>query len=371
MKKFIKQKQPSKRDSLYSASQWKLIWWKFCKHKTARISGFIVLLFLLFALFAGFLAPGDPNKTNQNLTYAPIQSVRLFKDGSLFLHVRDYNVSIEPKAMRRVYSESATDVVALGFFVKGPNYRLFGLFESNTHLFGPKNPEQQVFLLGTDRLGRDVLTRTLYGSQICLSIGLVGVLLSLCIGVVLGGISGYYGNYVDTIIQRTIEFLRSIPTIQLWMALAAALPLNWPPLRVYFFITIILSLISWTGMARVVRGRFMQLREEDFVMAASLDGASKKHIMFKHMLPAFYSHIIATITLDIPNMILAETALSFLGLGLRAPIVSWGVLLQEAQSLRVVASAPWLLIPGIAVIIAVLSLNFLGDGLRDAADPYN
>jgi peptide/nickel transport system permease protein len=227
-----------------------------------------------------------------------------------------------------------------------------------------------MYLLGADRLGRDVLSRMAHGTRISMSIGLVGVTISLILGIILGGISGYYGGGVDNFIQRVIEFIRSMPTIPLWLGLAAAVPTTWGPLQVYFAITIILSFIGWTGLARVVRGRFLTLREEDFVMAARLDGASQRKIMFRHMLPAFYSHIIASVTLSIPGTILAETSLSFLGLGLRPPVVSWGVLLQEAQNVRSVATAPWLLTPALAVVITVLALNFLGDGLRDAADPY-
>ena len=228
-----------------------------------------------------------------------------------------------------------------------------------------------MYLLGADRLGRDMLSRLIYGTRISMSIGLVGVAISLVLGVLLGGMSGYYGGVVDNIIQRVIEFLRSIPTIPLWMGLAAALPTNWPPLRIYFGITIILSLIGWTGLARVVRGRFLALRAEEFVTAAELDGASDLRVITRYMVPSFLSHIIASMTLAIPAMILSETSLSFLGLGLQAPLVSWGTLLRDAQSVRTVLQAPWQLWPAAAVVIAVLALNFLGDGLRDAADPYS
>jgi peptide/nickel transport system permease protein len=244
------------------------------------------------------------------------------------------------------------------------------LFPATVRLIGPVDKTQPMYLLGADRLGRDMLSRLIYGTRVSMSIGLVGVFLSLVFGILLGGISGYYGGVVDNAIQRIIEFLRSIPTIPLWMGLAAALPMNWPPLRVYLGITIILSFISWTGLARVVRGRFLSLRKEEFIMAAEVDGASEMRIILRYMLPSFISHIIASTTLAIPGMILAETSLSFLGLGLRPPIIGWGVLLKEAQTVRVVIQATWLLWPAVPVVIAVLALNFVGDGLRDAADPY-
>jgi peptide/nickel transport system permease protein len=273
--------------------------------------------------------------------------------------------------MRRTFEVNPEDRIPLGFFVEGVPYRLLGFIDTNIHLFGPLDPDQVMFLLGADRLGRDLLSRLIIGTRTSMTIGLVGVLFSLVLGVLMGGLSGYYGGAVDTFIQRLIEFLRSVPSIPLWMGLAAALPLTWSPEAVYFAITIILSFIAWTGLARVVRGRFLALREEDFVMAARLDGVSERRIIFRHMLPSFTSHIIAAITLAIPSMILAETALSYLGLGLREPVVSWGVLLQDAQELRSIATAPWLLIPAVALVISVLALNFLGDGLRDAADPYS
>lgn len=256
------------------------------------------------------------------------------------------------------------------FFTQGAPYKVLGLFPASLRLIGTAEPGMPLYLLGADRLGRDVLSQMLHGTQVSMSIGLIGVILSLTMGIVLGGISGYYGGTVDQAIQRVIEFIRSIPTIPLWMGLAAALPMNWPPLRVYFGITVILSFVGWTGLARVVRSRFLSLKEEDFVMAAELDGASEMRVILRYMVPSFLSHIITSVTLSIPRMILSETSLSFLGLGLRPPVISWGVLLKEAQTVRVVLQAPWLLWPAVPVVVSVLALNFLGDGLRDAADPY-
>ncbi len=356
---------------IYVAPQWKLVWWKFRKHKLALLSAFVVIAIYLVAIFVEFLTPFLPDKTDSKYLYAPPQSLNFIDDqGKLGLFVNGYTSKLDPVALRRTFVVDPNTRVPVGFFVQGYEYQFFGLITTRRHLIGPLDPAQPMFLLGADRLGRDVFSRIIAGTRVSMSIGLVGVFLSLVLGILLGGLSGYYGGTIDTLIQRLIEFLRSIPSIPLWMGLAAALPTNMPPLQVYFGITIILSLIGWTGLARVVRGRFLSLREEDFVMAAQLDGTGELGIILGHMLPAFTSHVIAAITLAIPGMILSETALSFLGLGLREPVISWGVLLQSAQDIRAIATAPWLLIPALAVVAAVLSLNFLGDGLRDAADPY-
>jgi len=361
--------------SVSVASQWQLMWWKFRKHKLAMLGGIVTILIYLVALFVEFLAPFPTDAFSAEHTYAPPQPLHLFEqtpEGRRFNpYVNGYRVEIDQEALRRTFVVDEETKHYVGFFVEGEPYEMWGLFEGNIHLIGPKDPDAPMYLMGADRLGRDLLSRLIYGTRISMSIGLVGVALSFVLGILLGGISGFYGGAVDNLIQRGIEFIRSIPTIPLWMGLAAALPMHWPPLRIYFMITIIISLIGWTGLARVVRGRFLSLRTEDFVLAARLDGSSEMRTIWKHMVPSFFSHIIASLTLAIPGMILAETALSFLGLGLRPPVVSWGVLLQEAQNIRSVATAPWLLIPAIAVITAVLALNFLGDGLRDAADPYN
>lgn len=362
-----------KRDS---ASQWRLMWWQFRRHRLAMASSYVLLVIAIVGIFCEFLAPFSPNAFSPRYTYAPPQRLHFFdrdEAGGLVFrpYVNGYKITIEQTALRRVFVVDESVKYPVGLFVKSDPYPMWGgLFTLETKLFGPLKKGDPMFLLGADRLGRDMLSRITYGTRISMSIGLVGVALSLVLGIILGGISGYKGGMIDNVIQRVIEFILSLPTTPLWLGLAAAMPNNWPPLRTYFAITLILSLIGWTNLARVIRGRFLSLRTEDFVTAARLDGASEKRIIFRHMAPSFVSHIIAEVSLAIPAMILAETALSFLGLGLQPPIVSWGVLLQEAQNIRSIVTAPWLFAPGAAVVIAVLALNFVGDGLRDAADPY-
>ncbi|MCY4070042.1 MAG: ABC transporter permease [Chloroflexi bacterium] len=356
------------------ANQWQLIWWKFRKHRLAMLAGVVTILLYVVALFAEFVAPYSAGTYSAQHTFLPPQSVKLFQwtdNGWRFYpHVYGHKVQIDQESFKRTYVVDETVIYPVGLFVRGEQYKLWGLFTLDVHLIGAAQFGDPVHLIGTDRLGRDVLSRTIYGTRVSMSVGLVGVGLSLLLGVILGGISGYYGGLVDNLIQRTIEILRSLPTIPLWMGLSAAIPLTWPPVRVYFAITVLLSLIGWTTLAREVRGRFLSLKTEDFVIAARLDGVREMQIILRHMVPSMTSHIIASVTLAIPGMILAETALSFLGIGLRPPVVSWGVLLQEAQNVRSIATAPWLLFPGLAVVLAVLAMNFLGDGLRDAADPY-
>jgi peptide/nickel transport system permease protein len=355
-----------------AAGQWTLIWRKFLKQKVALFCGVVILVLYLIGAFAEFLAPGLPDTSRAQYTYAPPQSIGFFTpDGQFQPHVKGYTVTIDQAALRRTFVVDDNVIVPIGFFVEGPAYKFWGLFESNRHLVGPLDPNQTMYLLGADRLGRDLLSRLIYGTRISMSIGLIGVCLSLVLGVVLGSISGYFGGWVDTVIQRIIEVVSAMPTIPLWLGLAAAIPLTWSPINVYFVITIIVSLLGWTGLAREVRGRFFALRNEDFVTAAKLDGSGERRVIFRHILPSLTSHILAVVTLAVPSMIIAETSLSFLGVGLKAPVVSWGVLLQDAQNIRSISTAPWLLIwPSLAVVIAVLSFNFFGDGLRDAADPY-
>ena len=360
--------------TLQLASQWRLIWWRFRKHKLALASGVVVILVYLVAAFAEFLAPFSTDRMISKLAYAPPQQIRLIERtdaGTRFgLYVYGYTSEIDVLSLQRTYGVDESQRIGIRLFAKGERYRLWGLIPLQRHLFGPVDQSAPMYLLGADRIGRDLLSRMIQGTRISMTVGLVGVTLSLVLGVLLGGISGYYGGTVDMLIQRLMEILRSMPTIPLWMGLAAAIPDFWSPVLVYFMITIILSVIGWTWLAQAVRGKFFSLKTEDFVVAAKLDGCSEMQVILSHMVPSFGSHIIATLTLAIPQMIIAETALSFLGIGLRPPVVSWGVLLKEAQNVRVLVTSPWLFLPGAAVIVAVLAFNFLGDGIRDAADPY-
>lgn len=359
-------------ERIYVASQWQLMWRKFRKHKLAMVGGVILIIFYILAIFCEFFAPYDIYKQREKYAYCPPQRIHFFDEEGNF-HFRPFVYGIkrttDPETWERIYTEDKTKRYPIYFFVRGDKYKLWGLFETNIHLFGVKEPGV-LFLFGTDKLGRDMLSRTISAARISLSIGLVGVALSFILGCVLGGISGYYGGAPDMLIQRVIEFLISIPPIPFWMGLAAALPPEWPALKIYFAITVLLSIRGWCGIGRVVRGKLLELREEDFVVAANVAGASEGRIIARHLLPSFLSYLIVHLTLAVPMMIIAETSLSFLGIGLRPPIVSWGVLLKQAQHFRTVSSSPWLLIPGLFVIVTVLAFNFVGDGLRDAADPY-
>lgn len=364
---------PSAEEAAYLASQWKLVWWRFRRHRLAMISLACVLAFYFVAAVPEFLAIHDPLDSSSTRVFMPPQRIHIFDGWVPRPFVYGISGERNPVTLAMEHVQDRETKHHLKFFVSGHQYKLFGLFKTDIHLVGADSEEGMHALrpLGTDKLGRDVFSRLMYGTRISMSIGLVGVAISLFLGVLLGGLSGYNGGWIDSIIQRLIEFLRAMPTIPVWLALGAAVPQDWSVVKVYFAISVIISLIGWTTLAREVRGRFLAMREEDFVMAARLYGSNQLRLIFRHMLPSFMSHIIATTTLAIPAIIIAETALSFLGLGLRQPAISWGVLLFEAQNLQAVANAPWLLTPGLFVIFAVLTLNFMGDGLRDAADPYS
>ena len=363
---------PEQGDRIFVASQWQLMWWRFRKHRLAMIGAVAIIIFYLVVIGADFVSYSDPEVTEANYSQMPPQPIRLFDQGAFRPHVLGVKGARDPNTFKRVFKTDPNLKIPLRFFARGYTYKFLGFIRADRHLIGVEEgrAEDTIFLLGTDTLGRDLWSRLMAGTRVSLTIGLVSVALSLFLGVLFGGVSGLYGGAVDTVIQRVIEILRSIPTIPLWMGLAAGLPRNWTVLQVYFAITIIISMVGWTELARVVRGRFLALREEDFVMAAELAGCSQWRIIFRHLVPSFMSHIIAATTLALPVMIISETSLSFLGLGIRPPAISWGVLLQDAQSLQSVALSPWLLIPAIPVITVILAFNFVGDGLRDAADPY-
>jgi len=355
---------------IYMASQWRLMWWKFKRHRVALVSGIFLAVLYFTILISEFLAPYNLHTRNVDFIYAAPQRIHLFHEGSLvgpFVYAREMKLNLE--TLSREYTDNPNEVQPIRFLCKGDTYEFWGLWKANVHLIcPPKNG--QMFLLGTDRLGRDVLSRIIYGARVSLTIGLLGVAVSFSLGIVIGGMAGYHGGTLDLVVQRIIEVLQSLPSIPLWMALAAIMPVTWSPLLIYFGLTIIFGLLDWTGLARAVRSKLLALREEDYVLAAQLMGANSRRIIGRHLVPGFVSHLIASATISIPGMILGETALSFLGLGLRAPITSWGVLLTEARNVSVVALYPWLLFPMVPVILVILAFNFLGDGLRDAADPY-
>jgi peptide/nickel transport system permease protein len=355
------------------ATQWQLVWWRFRKHKLALASAVVLVVFYTFVAFADFLAYADPVASEAQRGLIAPQALHLF-DGGSFATVDALVGSRDPQTFKRVYVVDPNQRIPVRLFARGYEYRLFGLIPMDLHLIGVdadgRTAENSLFVLGTDIQGRDQWSRLMYATQVSLLIGLSSVAISLFLGVLLGGLAGYFGGLVDTLVMRLVEILRSIPTIPLWMGVGAALPKEWDIIRVFFVMTILFALIQWTELARVVRGRFLSLREEDFVMAAELAGCSRMRIIFRHMVPSFLSHIIAATTLALPAIIIFETSLSFLGLGLRPPAISWGVMLQQASNVQTLAISPWLLIPAAPVIVAILAFNFLGDGLRDAADPY-
>lgn len=358
------------QERFYLASQWKLMWWKFKRHHVAVVSAVVLLLLYASTLVTEILVPYNLHTRHTDFIYASPQSVHVFHEGRLSApFVYELRKTLNMETLRRDYTEDTTKPHALRYFCSGDSYKFWGVIDMSFHLVCP-GEGATLFLLGTDRLGRDVLSRIMHGARISLTIGLIGIGISFALGLVIGGIAGYFGGWVDLVIQRIIEVIRSFPELPLWMALSAVLPVTWSPLLIYFGITGILAMLEWTGLARAVRSKLLALREEDYCTAARLMGARPKRIIARHLLPGFMSHLIASATLAIPGMILGETALSFLGIGLRPPITSWGVLLNEAQNINVVALYPWLMAPVVPVIIVILAFNFFGDGLRDAADPY-
>jgi len=364
------EKLTAEQEKVYLASQWQMMWWRFLRHKLALVSGAILLLCYLSIIVSEVLAPYGLHSRNTDYIYAPPQSIHVFHQGSLkapFVYPQKYALNME--TLKREYTDDTSNPQSIRFFCSGDAYDFWGLFSASFHLVCPPD-NGTMFLFGTDRLGRDMFSRLIYGARISLTVGLIGITISFVLGISIGGMAGYFGGWVDKCVQRVIEILRSLPELPLWLALSAALPANWSPIWIYLGITVILGLLDWPGLARAVRSKLLALREEDYAVAARLMGAPPTHIISRHLLPNFMSHLIASATLSVPSMILGETALSFLGLGLRPPITSWGVLLAEAQNIEAVALYPWLMTPMIPVIIIVLAFNFLGDGLRDAADPY-
>lgn len=368
----------SQHVSTATKSQWQLIRKRFLRHRLAVIAFFFLQILYLIAIFAEFFSPWSPRQQDVEYSYCPPQVPRFSFENNLYVYPME--LVTDPVTFRKSYRENKDRIIRLSLFTEGPKYKLFGLFTCSKHLIGAVNSntrdENEIenarfYLLGTDKYGRDILSRIIHGARISLSVGIVSIVITFILGVTIGGISGYVGGAVDNFIQRIIEIINSVPKLPLWLAFSAVLPDDWSPLKIYFCITLLLSLLGWTNLARVVRGKLLSLREEDYAVAAYLLGASHKRIIFRHLLPGFTSHIIVSLTMTVPWMILGETSLSFLGLGLRPPAVSWGVMLQDCMNMTTVANYPWLLLPVIFIIFTVLCFNFMGDGLRDASDPYS